>query len=73
MLPGLDMYSTYTDSPQYLIAAAIGSTVDHLHDLYDIHYLYTLYYLDFMYDVYDLYDLYDLHDLHGLDHDLSEV
>ena len=32
MLPGLDLYSTYVDPADHLIAAAVGSTSDDLYD-----------------------------------------
>lgn len=45
MLSGLDLYNVYADPARHLIAAAVGSTVDYLHDLYDLFHLGDLDYL----------------------------
>ena len=37
MLPGLDLYSTYTDPAQHIFTAAKGSTVDDIDDIDDIY------------------------------------
>lgn len=66
MLPGLDLYHTYTSPAQHLMMAAllIGSTVDDLYGLYG---------LDDLYDLYDLCHLDDLYNLYNLYRYLSEV